>query len=288
MRSRPISSTAVVLAALALLVGCDEINARRAIQDGNKLHAQDEHEKAIAKYEEALKLAPSVAIGWYNLAIAHADLYKAGDKEAANEAHATGAIDALNKYLAFSPKDEMARKLLLGLYTKSGRWDGALDYFKGEYDKAPKDPYNVAQLADLNKQAGRWDDARKWYGVLAEVEPKVEGQAIAWQAMGVSYYTQLKDLNIVGDERVKLADSGLAALGKSAELNPKDSVTYTFMNLLYRQRSAGQKSYVVVVDTVSADQLRKKSVEIKNANAPAAPAAPTPAPGTPESPPAKP
>jgi tetratricopeptide (TPR) repeat protein len=275
MHSRSIV-IAFVLAALSS--GCDQINARRRVQEGNRLHGDDKPAEAVAKYEEALKLAPDLALGWYNLGIAHADQYKAGDKAPENEAHATAAIDALVKYMTLQPDDEAARKLLLGLYTKSGRWDGALDYFKSQVDKNPKDTFSLAQLADLNKQAKRWDDAHKWYLALAEAQPKDDQKADAWAELGASYYSQLKDPTITGDDRVRLADEGLAALHRSVELNPRSSRTYSFINQLYRQRSAGQKSYVAIVDAVTADQARKRAVELKNS---AAAATPTPQPPTP-------
>jgi tetratricopeptide (TPR) repeat protein len=272
---------------LSTVGGCDEINARRKVQEGNKLYQQEKYDEAIVAFDTALKSKPDLATAWFNLAIAHVELFRAGDKSPENEKHATGAIDALNKYLVMSPKDDTARKLLIGIYTKSGRYDGALDYFKGEYDKNPKDPYNIAQLADINKQAMRFDDARKWYQTLADVEEKPEQKSTAWQQIGVSYYSQLNNhLEIFGEERVKLADAGIGALQKAIELKPDDPNPYTFTNLLYRQRALGQgKSYVGVADIATANVFMKKAQALRGqATPPAAPAAPGAKPGTPAAP----
>jgi tetratricopeptide (TPR) repeat protein len=275
---------------LGTVGGCDEINARRKVQEGNKLYQEEKYDEAVVAFETALRAKPDLAIAQFNLAIAHVEMFRAGDKTPANEKHATGAIDALNKYLVMAPKDDTARKLLIGIYTKSGRYDGALDYFKGEYEKAPKDPYNIAQLADINKQAGRFDDARKWFETLADVEDKPETKSTAWQQIGVTYFSQLNNhLEIFGEERVKLADGGIGALAKAIELKPDDANTYTFTNLLYRQRALGQgKSYAGVADLATAVVFQKKALELKGmAPPPAAPGAPG-APGKPGQAPAAP
>ncbi len=274
---------------LGTVGGCDEINARRKVQEGNKLYQQEKYDEAVVAFDTALKAKPDLSTAWFNLAIAHVEMFRAGDKSPVNEKHATGAIDALNKYLVMQPKDETARKLLIGIYTKSGRYDGALDYFKGEYDKNPKDPFNIAQLADINKQAMRFDDARKWYETLAEVEQKPELKSTAWQQIGVTYFSQLNNhLEVFGEERVKLADAGIGALAKAIELKPDDPNAYTFTNLLYRQRSLGQgKSYVAVADLATAIVFQKKSAALKGQANPAAPATPA-TPGKPGGQPAAP
>jgi tetratricopeptide (TPR) repeat protein len=267
---------------LGTVGGCDEIKARRQIQEGNKLYQQEKYEEAIVAFEGALKDKPDLKIGWFNLAIAHVELFRAGDKTPENEKHSNGAIDALNKYLAMEPKDETARKLLIGICTKSGRYDLALDYFKGEYEKNPKLPYNIAQLADINKQALRFDDARKWYETLAGVEDKPDDKATAWQQIGVTYFSQLNNHpEIAGAERVKLADAGVGALQKAIEIKPEEANSYTFTNLLYRQRALGQgKSYVAIADLASATVFQKKAMALKGMTPPPGPNAP----GTPAAP----
>ena len=274
---------------LGTVGGCDEINARRKVQEGNRLYQQEKYDEAVVAFETALRAKPDLSTAQFNLAIAHVEMFRAGDKSPENEKHATGAIDALNKYLVMAPKDDTARKLLIGIYTKSGRYDGALDYFKGEYDKNPKDPYNIAQLADIDKQAGRFDDARKWFETLANVEEKAEAKSTAWQQIGVTYFSQLNNhAEIFGEERVKLADAGIGALTKAIELKSDDPNAYTFTNLLYRQRALGQgKSYVGVADLATAQVYQKKALALKGLATPAAaPAAPggKPAPGQPKKP----
>ena len=281
--------TSAALACVLLLGtvgGCDEINARRKVQEGNKLYQQEKYDEAVVAFEEALRARPGLTIAQFNLAIAHVEMFRAGDKSPENERHASGAIDALNKYLALAPTDDTARKLLIGIYTKSGRFDGALDYFKSEWEKDKKQPYNIAQLADINKQAGRFDDARKWYETLADVEDKPETKSTAWQQIGVTYFSQLNNHSeIFGEERVKLADGGIGALAKAIELKPDDANTYTFTNLLYRQRALGQgKSYAGVADLATAVVFQKKALELKGmAPPPGAPGKPAPA-GQPKNP----
>jgi tetratricopeptide (TPR) repeat protein len=298
MASR-LGKTASIALVCALFLGsaCTELSARRKIQDGNKHFKEDRPAEAITAYEEALELGPgkdALGIAHFNLAVAHVALFKAGDKSPANETHASGAIDNLGKYLEVAPDDDTARKMLIGMYTKSGRFDGALAYFQGEFDKNPKDPYNAAQLADINKQAKRWDEARKWWLLLADLETTPAQRGNALQLAGSSYWTQLREsADIVGEERVKLADEGIAMLFKAAELKPDDPAAYTYLGLVYRQRAAAQgKSYVGAADAATAIVYQKKAQALKQiapppaaSGAPAAPGAPAqPTPVQPKSP----
>jgi tetratricopeptide (TPR) repeat protein len=294
------TASIALVCALCLGSACTELSARRKIQDGNKHFKEDKPAEAIASYEEALKLGPgkdAQGIAHFNLAVSHISLFKGGDKSPANETHASGAIDNLNKYLETSPGDETARKLLIGMYTKSGRFDGALAYFQGEFDKNPKDPFNAAQLADINKQAKRWSEARKWWMLLSELETDPTARGNALQMAGSSYWTQLREgAELTGEEKVKLADEGIALLLKAVEMRPEDPGSFTYLGLVYRQRGAAQgKSYVAAADVATAAIYQKKAQALKNtappAPAPGAPAKPgdksapaTPAPSSPKKP----
>jgi tetratricopeptide (TPR) repeat protein len=274
--SAKLAVIAVAALLFATVAACTEVKARRLIQEGNKAYQAEKYDEAIAKFEEALKLEPKLAIGWFNLAIAHVDNYRPGDKSAKNEAHATAAIAALNKYIELEPKDETAVKMLIGVYLKSGRYDGALEYYTKEYAKKPTDSFVVFNLADINEQAGKHEEARKWFAKLAEIETKPDLKSNAWYRVGVSYWREAKVLPPVqGEKKVKLADEGIAAMMKAAELQPESTNVLTYTGMLYRQRALGQgKSYYQIVDIATADSYRNRVAALK------AKQAQKPAPGT--------
>lgn len=272
-------TTVWALAAVLLATfGCSEIKARRLIQEGNKAYQAEKYDVAVAKFEAALALEPKLATGWFNLAIAHIDAFKPGDKTPANEAHADKALAALNKYIELQPADETAVKLLIGTYTRSGRWQGALDFYTREYEKKPTDAFVIFNLADISEQAGRFEESRQWFTKLAETEPSTDAKATAWYRVGVSYFKQMKTIPAGPNEkRVNLADQGIAALAKAAQLQPENTNILTYSGILYRQRAAGQgKSYYAVVDLATAGDHQVKVKALKDKQAALKPPSPVP------------
>src|SRR5262245_35954974 len=90
--------------ALGLAGGCQEIGARRDINEGNKLYRDSKFDEAIARYTAALAVDNQLSVGWFNLGLAHLALFGPGLKTPENEAHAKGAIEALQHYLQFFPQ----------------------------------------------------------------------------------------------------------------------------------------------------------------------------------------
>lgn len=296
---RSIGKFAIALACLLLVAGCQEVKARRMIQEGNKLYRDNKYAAAITKYEAALKLAPQLETGWYNLALSHLGLFQAGVKTPENEAHALAAIGALNKFLELVPGDtdacepktksdkkepeelqkrkpSCARNFLLSTFIDSGHYEMAIEYFEKQLQGDPKNIIAISQIARIYADAGKFDEAVSWYKRLADAEDRPDEKANAWQAIGVMNWRRLYQHNeVAGDERLKLADDGIAALQQAEKHRPNFVDTYAYTNLLYRQRSLGHDvSYARVVDTVTAEHYLKRALELRQAAQPAKAAAP--------------
>src|SRR5262245_61845649 len=127
----------VFLAILAVLTqaACDEVKARRRIQEGNKLYYDNKYEMAIVEYEAALAAKPELYVGWYNLGLAHIAMFSPGVSKPENLAHANGAIKGFSKYLEYQPEDTKARDYLLSTYIDSQQPDGAIAYFQKQLDQ---------------------------------------------------------------------------------------------------------------------------------------------------------
>src|SRR6266568_366069 len=114
-----------ILCLFSLLLGlasCKEVAARRDIQEANKLYYAGKYEEAIELYDQALQETPHLAVGWFNLGLAHLALFQPGAKDPSNDLHAKGAIVAFEKYLPLDPIDVDARDKLIGTYIASGRY----------------------------------------------------------------------------------------------------------------------------------------------------------------------
>ncbi len=258
----PISVLCVLCIGLAS--GCTEVGARRDIQDANKLYYAGKYEEAIKKYDEALAAQPDLAIGWFNLGLAHLAMFSPGLKTPANEAHAQGTIKALQTYLKMMPADDQARDYLLSTFIDSGHYEGAIGYFEEKLAQNPNDLEAVGQLAHISTQAGNYDEAIKWHRKRAELSPAADAKADSWYSIGVLDWRRLyQHPEVVGLERLRIADEGIAWLQQADKTRGNHAATLSYINLLYRERAhASGASYARMADTASAVVYMKRAQEI--------------------------
>jgi tetratricopeptide (TPR) repeat protein len=267
--ARHLSSWAAIVASVFILLGCQQVKARHRMQEANKLYFAGKYDEAIREYEQALAQQPKIAVGWYNLALSHLAVFAPGLKSDANERHALGAINALQKYLELEPNDSEARKFLVSTYVQSGHYEGALDYFKGLLAKNPGDVNAMAQLADIYSRAGNFTEAVNWYRKRADLEPTATAKADAFEGIGGLAWRRLYNHpELAGLSRIQIADEGLAALQQADRLRKDFARTLTFMNLLYRERALGhESSYARAVDQATAQFYYKRAQELAKAQA---------------------
>lgn len=267
MQRSPIANLGILLAVAILCLGtgtgCREVGARRDIQEGNKLYYAGKYDQAIVRYDEALAVQPDLAIGWFNVSLAHLALFAPGAKTPENEKHAKGAIQGFEKYLAMNPNDKQAQDYLLSTYIDSGHFEGAIKFFEVRLEKNANDIEAIAQLAHINAQAGNFDEAIKWHKRRAEVEKSIDTKADSWYSIGVLDWRRLNNHSDVdGVERARIADEGIGWLQKANDARKGHAPTLSYMNLLYRERAlASAASYVRVVDTASAQVYYKQASE---------------------------
>jgi tetratricopeptide (TPR) repeat protein len=269
--------TVLVFVGLVLVGGCTEVKARRQIQQGNKSYYDGNYERAITEYEGALGAKPDLHIGWYNLGLAHLALFSPGAKGPDNEKHAAGAIKAFNEYLKVDKNDTKARDYLLSTYMDSGHYEGAVDFFMKKLEENPSDPNIMAQLAQIYASAGKFAEANEWHRKRVGVETSTDAKADVWYSIGVLSWRRLNNHgDVVGEERAKIADEGIAALEQADTIRKDHQATLTYLNLLYRERSvASEASWARAVDQATATVYYKQAIEIAK-RAQHAPATPPP------------
>lgn len=261
----PVSIFGLLVGCLVAASGCTEVSARRGIQEGNKLYYEGKYDEAIKVYDEALQKQPALAIGWFNLGLAHLALFAPGAKTPENEKHAQGAIDALcNRYIKLVPADTQATDYCLSTYIDSGHYEGAIEYFEKKLAVNPTDLEAVAQLANINTQAGKIDEAIKWHKKRAEMVTSVDAKADSYYSVGVLDWKRLyQHIEVVGLDRLKIADEGIASLQLADKIRGSHAPTLSYINLLYRERAlANGASYARVVDTATAMSYMKRATEV--------------------------
>src|SRR6185295_9730334 len=95
-----------------------------------------------------------------------------------------------------------------------------------------------------------------------------DGKADALYTIGVLSWRRIANHPmVVGDERAKIADQGIAALQKADQIRPEHQATLTYMNLLYRERANGSDdSWARAVDQATAQIYYKHALEIAKKN----------------------
>lgn len=246
---RILRGTFAALMLLAMVVsasGCDELDARQKVQEGNKEYKNGRYEKARDLYEGALAKSPDLAIAHHNLGVTYYRLVKTGDDSAENRDVANKAAEHLQAYLKTTSdkKDHiLIPKLLTEVWVNSDQVDRALDFWKAEHDARPEDNSVLEQLADLNYKKGDWRTAVKWLEQSVEIAKTPDTKASAYSQIGtLAFLRLLNNKDLPGQERIELADRGIGALQRGLELQPKNMQIISTLASLNQQRAIASTS----------------------------------------------
>jgi len=285
---RRFASVAVLLSAALIVVpglsGCDQISARRHIQKGTGLYEDEKFEEAAAEFEEGLKIEPGLAVGHYNAGLTYYKLFRPGVDTDENKGYADKAVEHFQEWMKANPTDTDTAEMISEIWVNNKEYEKALAYWQGEHDAHPKDPNPIKQLASINFKAGRFDETVKWYISEAEAEPKKEDQVLAYLSVGRLAFLKLGDTTkTLGEDRIHIADLGIAALQKAADLDPKSIEAENMQGALYNFRALAHGAYwggAIDRSLALHHQSRGRVLreEAKKAQQ-AAPAPTTPAPG---------
>jgi tetratricopeptide (TPR) repeat protein len=238
----------VCLAVLGVLIsGCDEISARRKIQEANDLYKNGRYEAACELYEAALKLDASLAIGHHNLGVCYYKLIKKGDSSPENKSIADKSAEHLQAYLKSNAADDDIRKLITDIWVDTDQVDKAVTFWTAEHDAAPKAISPIEQLAELTFKKGDWREALHWLEIGVEVAETPESKAKAYTKIGSLCFVLLIN-NKEGDKkidhalRIEVADIGIAALQKGQALMPKSTEIVSVLGSLNTQRGIASGS----------------------------------------------
>lgn len=150
-----------------------------------------DHQKAVARFREAIRLqpdypAPRLLIGSSLLALGHA-------AEAARE---------LEQAVKILPKEPQARLQLAGAYERAGNWLGVVDQFHVLRELAPQEPEYAYQLGKAYLKLSEWS-----YQQMMLTHPR---SARLYQALGHQYLLQGSiELAIQSLQRAANADPSL-------------------------------------------------------------------------------
>ena len=173
---------------------------------------------------------------------------------------AEAAATNFQAWLKANPKDDDTRKQMTQVWIDSNQFQLALDYWAGLLKDKPRDPEIMGNLAGINLKAGDWRKSIEWYLQVADIAKDDSNKIAAFQFIGNVAWSKLNSKSLTSTETVELADRGIGALQKAAELAPKNPKLYGLQASIYNFRAlAHGASWASAIDRASAQDLQRLS-----------------------------
>ena len=248
-----------------LLVGCNQVRGRRLIQKGNQLFHEGQYAEAVATFRQAERYMPDAWQLWLNEGTTCRQMMVPGARTPENETAVQCALDAFTRMRALRPQDLRGPALYVQTLFDAERYEVLARMYRERADRDPADEEAVNGLIQVcARWGGHLDDALTWYQKKADLKAQ---DPEAQYAVGVFVWQQLfargggadkagydprippgqkkpaappppfAAADLVGQQRIDLADAGIKYLERAVQLRPGYGEAMAYLNLLYRQRS---------------------------------------------------
>ncbi|MCG8416370.1 MAG: hypothetical protein MJE77_00340 [Proteobacteria bacterium] len=235
-------------------MGCEELTARRTLQEAAREYADGHFEKAAQECEKALAIMPDFDIANHNCALIYHKMFRPGLDTPGNAKIADRATELFAKYIAKNPDDGKIIDLMTRIWIDAGRYERALEYWEKELAKDPKDTEMIGKIAGIHRLAGDWKKAIEWHEKEAEAEEAPEAKADALKNIAKLTSTRLlyNRIKIKWYERLEVADIGIHAMQRSVALAPDSFESEQLLGSLYGVRGeAHQASWAQLIDNAN-------------------------------------
>lgn len=246
---------------LFVLAGCNKVQARMAIRDGNDAYQKEDYKTALAKYRRAREIDSSFPELDRMIGYSLIGLYVPEDKSPANAKNADAAIVELRKYLARNPEDRIAREALINLYLNADRITDAITYFREWLKTHPADLEAVRSIATLYAKQGNFNESLNWYEKITLLDSKNPESHYVYGV--VCYEKVAKNPPADMNERKMIIDRGKKALERAVALKQDYFEALVYLSLLYRQQAPIETDPVIQQQLVAdANRIRDQAVAI--------------------------
>jgi len=253
------SSRGLLVAVLFLLLGCSELRGRHHAREGNKLYLEGDYAGAVREYDVAEPLVPTLAAVALNKGLACRQLMVPGAKTAGNDRSVDCALAAFKRMSEIAPNDPRGDQLYEQTLFDADRFETLAQRYKHQLDGQPNNLAAINGLVQAYSRWDHWEEALKWAKRRADVSSH---DAEAQYSVGVFIWNRLfqkggngekgtynpraepkqppppfGEGDIVGDQRVQLADEGIRYLQRALAIRPSYRDAMNYLNLLYRQKS---------------------------------------------------
>jgi tetratricopeptide (TPR) repeat protein len=249
--------------------GCDRFAARVEFKKGNADYKNESYRTAIENYRKGLDLDPSAKQVWRSLGLAAMAVYRPGDDSAANVEYAKQAVTAFSNYLQAFPNDEKVREYLLTTLLNSEQYDAALTRLEEAARANPSDARLEEGIVSVLLKAKRLDDASARVaraGAKATFSMNYSVGVFCWDK---AYRDPLLDQ----EARLKVVETGVAALKRAVEQQPEAFESNVYYNLILREKAKleldPEKQQALIAEAMTYQEKAKAIAKTKKA-APAA------------------
>lgn len=159
-------------------------------------------------------------------------------------------------WLKAHPTDVETRNLMTQVWIDASDYKKALSYWDGLLQQKPNDPEIMGTLAGINLKANDWRKSIEWYLKVAAVSTDKSAKIAAYQFIGNVAWNKLNSKTLTAEEQVELADRGIGALQKAAELDPKNPKAWGLQASIFNFRALAMgASWAAALDRASAQDL---------------------------------
>ncbi|MBC8071338.1 MAG: hypothetical protein IAG13_23635 [Deltaproteobacteria bacterium] len=251
---RPRSRTALVASMLTLcvvgLAGCNKIQARDLIREGNSEYNEGKFIEAIASFDRAEQLEPDgVTMFWNRACAAEAQVLRMKDPSE-KEARRSFADMALKDFQTWYDRleqktaedEEQLKGHRLAILKADERCDDLLTHWIEKHRESPRDERLYSKIAQQYEECGNTDKYMEWLKKRTQDFPEsVQG----WHTLAtISFMPLMPDAEtglgyngaIPPSERIDRANAIIKLLDKVTELDPKFADAYRWRSMAYTQR----------------------------------------------------
>jgi tetratricopeptide (TPR) repeat protein len=267
----------LALLALPALAGCQKVEARVVLREGNNLYAQDQYIAALKKYQQGLKLDPDATFAWRSVGLTALALYRPGDDSPKNIEYGKTATDAFQRFLADNPEDAKVQDYLMSTLVNAKQYDQALAYVDKQAQTHPGDAKYDKYRLNVLIQAGRLEEAAQ----LAQRLPGPDQATLLYSIGTAAWGKVYNNATIDAATKQKLVDMGIQAIKKSLEIKPDYFEAMVYYGLLYREKAKLETDANKRIEDIDiATQWQNKALALRKLPAAAAGTAkPSPTPG---------
>jgi tetratricopeptide (TPR) repeat protein len=163
-------------------------------------------------------------------------------------------------WLKAHPDDAESRALMTQVWIDSSQYGKAIEYWQGLLSAKPNDPEIMGTLAGVNLKANDWRKSIEWYLKVAAVATDPSAKVAAYQFIGNVAWSKLNSKTLTVAESVELADRGIGALQKAAEIQPKNPKVVGLQASIFNFRALAMgASWAAALDRATAQDLQRAS-----------------------------